>query len=288
MTTIVQAPLLRIPPFPGARVRTFAAAPSRKTSRIGDAAIDKLIAMLAREQVGGTYWGTRPALPEVSYTLIAVRDRSAREDAVDKLGPSPAVFCRPNEGECDPWHLVGGATLCVVDADDELALIAAIAGCRVHCIGQGRFSALDSRYGGRPELREAVRKHVTDIAYADPFSGGSIEADRAVALSASWRALVDSNRDLKGVFGVARWKRVAVAPLLWPGDGGKVFGRSVRSLGKGDRVAVWRSRLPARTFRDLQERGVAFVEMEDGFIRSSGLGADCIPPQSVVLDRLGI
>ncbi|MBA3730078.1 MAG: capsule biosynthesis protein, partial [Sphingomonas sp.] len=30
------------------------------------------------------------------------------------------------------------------------------------------------------------------------------------------------------------------------------------------------------------------MEAEDGFIRSIGLGADCIPPLSLVVDRLGI
>jgi capsular polysaccharide export protein len=38
---------------------------------------------------------------------------------------------------------------------------------------------------------------------------------------------------------------------------------------------------------ELRQRGAQLIEVEDGFIRSAGLGADCVPPLSIVVDRLG-
>jgi capsular polysaccharide export protein len=39
---------------------------------------------------------------------------------------------------------------------------------------------------------------------------------------------------------------------------------------------------------ELDHSGAELIEVEDGFIRSAGLGADCVPPLSIVVDRLGV
>jgi len=55
-----------------------------------------------------------------------------------------------------------------------------------------------------------------------------------------------------------------------------------------DRLIVWGID-PAQALKDLAERsGAALLHMEDGFIRSVGLGSDFIAPQSLVLDRAGM
>jgi capsular polysaccharide export protein len=59
-------------------------------------------------------------------------------------------------------------------------------------------------------------------------------------------------------------------------------------VSKGQRLAVWRSRVAPAQLVELDQRGIQPIEIEDGFIRSVGLGADCIPPLSIVADRLGI
>ncbi len=51
---------------------------------------------------------------------------------------------------------------------------------------------------------------------------------------------------------------------------------------------MWKSRTSARNLARLQRGGAQLVEVEDGFIRSSGLGAECVPPLSIVVDRSGI
>ena len=42
-----------------------------------------------------------------------------------------------------------------------------------------------------------------------------------------------------------------------------------------------------RSLGQLEREGAVFVEVEDGFLRSRGLGADCIPPLSITVDRAG-
>ncbi|WP_438827162.1 capsular polysaccharide export protein, LipB/KpsS family, partial [Sphingomonas bacterium] len=56
----------------------------------------------------------------------------------------------------------------------------------------------------------------------------------------------------------------------------------------GGAVAAWPSRIPAATLAQAARRGVPLVEVEDGFVRSVGLGANLVPPLSVTVDPIGI
>jgi capsular polysaccharide export protein len=53
-------------------------------------------------------------------------------------------------------------------------------------------------------------------------------------------------------------------------------------------LAIWPSRVPLTLVSDAQAQGVELVRIEDGFLRSRGLGAALHPPGSIVVDRSGI
>lgn len=60
------------------------------------------------------------------------------------------------------------------------------------------------------------------------------------------------------------------------------------TLGSGDRMLVWGPRAPDEVVQLGRASGARILQVEDGFIRSVGLGSDLIRPQSVVLDGRGI
>ena len=158
------------------------------------------------------------------------------------------------------------------DPDPDHELVGAIASSAVNGIS--------------PELRVAFRTRALDgVTYVDPFTGDDISPAEAIAYCAHWRRLIDANRDLKGAIGFAFWKRPTVEPLLWPGS--KVRFVSRPNVDSGP-YAVWKSRTSNGVLDELDHRGVPIVEVEDGFIRSAGLGADCVPPLSIVVDRSGV
>jgi capsular polysaccharide export protein len=274
------ADFLRVPPFPGARAASFVgpAAPSQ----LDDEALDRLIDRVTALRVGGCYWGIQPQLPGTAYALVRTADpqRPPEPLAMDSAGRR--VFIA--QPEADPWHLVSGAAEVVVRGGDELALVAALAGVPVRCTGDGPFKILEG--GGRPQLREAFRSHVLSRCI-DPFTGAPIDFAEAVELCGFWRRLIDSNRDIGAAVGFALWKRKTVAPLLW---GGKAvpFAGTVPDPKPDDHIAVWKARTGSRNLARLAASGAQLIEVEDGFIRSAGLGAECIPPLSIVVDRSGI
>src|SRR5205814_3516098 len=53
-------------------------------------------------------------------------------------------------------------------------------------------------------------------------------------------------------------------------------------------IAVWASRIPEGLADAAACRGVPLVRVEDGFVRSVGLGSDFLPAASLVFDRSGM
>jgi capsular polysaccharide export protein len=83
---------------------------------------------------------------------------------------------------------------------------------------------------------------------------------------------------------------VTADPLLWDGSGPVRYARASQAalLTAGDAAIAWKSRTPAALLHALDLRGVVPGEIEDGMIRSVGLGANCVPPLSIIVDRRGI
>lgn len=291
MNLVESKPFLRVPPFPGSR-RADLVGSTRSGPSVARTEPADLIADLRRWKIGGDYWEKQPQLPVRPYTLVKVADpaQAAAHASGDPVliwsdGRAGLQSQAAVSGPCDPWHLLQNATRVVVDADDELALIAAIAGVPLVTVGEDRFSDLSG--GNVAALEVAVGRHVIDaFEYVNPYTGERIDAGAASRLCAFWRELIDSNRDISAAFGFAFWKRPTVAPLLWAGED-VPFASDVKPTRRGA-VAVWKSRTPPQVVEVLEREGAKLIEVEDGFIRSTGLGSDCVPPLSIVVDRKGV
>lgn len=122
-----------------------------------------------------------------------------------------------------------------------------------------------------------------------PFTGEPITREDADLIIGEWARWIDANRAIRVASGMAWWKRARIGQFLWSDDGGapRFTDDADEAIAwAGDRrIAVWPSRAPA----GLNERaGDRLVRVEDGFIRSIGLGAALHPPLSVVVDASGI
>ena len=147
-------------------------------------------------------------------------------------------------------------------------------------------AALRNKPWGEGLLRAVERTLLDGCDYRDPFTGEAITALAAVELLGEWRRLIEANRAAAAVCGVARWKRVTMDALLWDGTG-PVRHAGAGRVPEGGLVLAWKTRTPVAVLETLAARGVAVGEIEDGMIRSAGLGANCVPPLSVIVDAAG-
>ena len=282
-------PFLRSPPFPNVDPAVAAVSlpvDGRAAHGVTDAALDQIRAA----RVGGCFWGARPdpvrRLVRVGTPLDA---RVFVEMDSDQIGLLPGkgaahVAGRMLPADCDPWHLIEGAQAIHAGAEDEWSLIAGLMGVPV--IGADGVAVEPAR------LHTALRARLTAAQYRDPFSGGTIDVTQAIAQLADWRRHLDGNRGLSAASGMAFWKREAIRAFLWDGERSPPFLSARRGLRKAQReggaMAVWPSRVPAAIVAQAEAEGIPVARVEDGFLRSRGLGAALHPPGSIVVDRSGI
>lgn len=280
-------PFLRIPTFPGRKVDGFARTPSGDNLR---AEAEDHVALIRELRVGGTYWAAQPPLPH-DYVLLRSEDALEIDTVQDAGGPIVLWSPRPAagagkavvvSGDCDPWHMLAGAKALFCEVEDELSTIAALLGVPTY-VRSHQSCSFELRSEDAASL---LVRELGDMRAANPFTGEEMSLRQTIELCGFWRALVDSNRDIAGALGFAFWKRDNVAPLLWGGSGPVRF-EGIGPASDSRPYAIWRSKVAEDSIASLESMGTPLIEVEDGFLRSQGLGADCVPPLSITVDRLG-
>ncbi|HWU72816.1 MAG TPA: beta-3-deoxy-D-manno-oct-2-ulosonic acid transferase [Sphingomonas sp.] len=206
-------------------------------------------------------------------------------DSARAARPADDVKC-----EIDPWSLLDDAAILVAHGDDEWVAVAVIAGARVRFLSAGRFGA-----GGddMARLRRIVVEDITRVRYRDPFNGEDAAIGETIALLGDWRRTLDSNRGIVAACGFSWWKRREIARFLWTPQHPMRFCRSEAhafafAARQHGAVAIWPSRVSDSMVATAADKQVPLVRVEDGFVRSVGLGSNLVPPSSVTVDRRGI
>ncbi|MBI3154590.1 MAG: capsular polysaccharide biosynthesis protein [Burkholderiales bacterium] len=118
--------------------------------------------------------------------------------------------------------------------------------------------------------------------YVDPETGRRCEPERLIEWLALQRRMRERFAPEVVAVGFSRWKKPIVRAYF---GGSQVrFLRGGRTLAAGQTVALW----GRRPLPPLAGPPAAVVRLEDGFLRSVGLGAELARPLSWVMDDLGI
>jgi len=196
----------------------------------------------------------------------------------------------------DPWSVLGRSRALWVGGNDELAALGALTGQQVLCHSPG----LAAGWGltrDSPTIPQRVSFDIIDFAaailmrgarYGDPRTGQAIDAEAAIALLAEWRAISKANRAIGCCVGISFWKRRRMAAFFHNGQTPPRFAKTARQalhLSGTKNIAVWNSRVPLGL---PEQAGQRLLRLEDGFIRSLGLGSGFLPPSSIVVDSRGI
>lgn len=281
-------PFLRSPPFPGI-APAVAAVSAARADTSGPAVDDALIEAIALARVGGCFWGrqvtgVKLVVGAAIHPPAWMTKGLAREEigVLGARGTWAGGQLLPTA--CDPWTLAEQADTICATPDDEIAVVAAMLGKAVH--------GADGALLDPAKLRATLAKRIADAVYRDCHSGAATDAARVVAILADWRRYIDANQGLAAASGMAFWKRKVIRHFLWDGERAPPFLDAARGLAKaraqGGALAIWPSRVPPATAAKAAAEGVPLARVEDGFLRSRGLGAALHPPGSVVVDRTGL
>lgn len=174
-----------------------------------------------------------------------------------------------------PWYAGWGAT------DDRQPQHPAMAR---RAAGTGRRRTVD-------ELFAAGYMHYTRYLNPETHQRGDIQD--VMAWLARQRQVAQRFAGRMIVVGFRRWKAANVQAMLSLKPGAVVFVKNAQAAAalqpQGQDCLICWGRVPPAGLEALAAQcGVRLLRMEDGFVRSVGLGSDLIPPQSFVLDGRGI
>ena len=190
-----------------------------------------------------------------------------------------------------PWRLLDGATA-VYTVSSQLGFEAILAGHRPRVFGQPCYAGWGLTEDAAPIPRR--RRSLTRVqlfaalmilapTWYDPCRDRLCEFEEAVdQLEAEVRAF---RADRRGhvASGMRLWKRSRLQaffgqqkPLIFENDPSHA---ATLALKHNRNLLIWAAKAPP---------DLAATRVEDGFLRSRGLGADLIPPLSLVTDDLGI
>jgi len=199
-----------------------------------------------------------------------------------------------------PWELLEGA-VAVYTVSSQLGFEAIFAGHKPRVFGQPFYAGWGLTQDEHPLPRRTRR-----LTRAQLFAAAMILAptwydpydDRLCALEDVIETLAAQARawreDYEGyvAHGMRLWKRGplqrffgAETRLIFDDKPARAVSRAAR---KGRGLLVWAGKESEDLRRAAQAAGVPLCRVEDGFLRSRGLGADLVPPLSLVRDDLGI
>lgn len=201
-------------------------------------------------------------------------------------GHLTAADLRPGEVLCDapvsPWRLVGDAAA-VYAVSSQLGYEAMLAGHRPRLFGQPFHAgwglsddeAPVPRRMGRTTLHALfAATHLLAPVWYDPCRDALTDLEGAIRqLEAEARAHAQ-DRDGHLALGMRLWKRRPLAEFFGEGRGVRFTNRASARVS-----LVWAGRMA---------EAPQALRVEDGFLRSRGLGAALVPPLSLVADSRGI
>lgn len=162
----------------------------------------------------------------------------------------------------------------------------------------------DDRHPGMAALRQRrnAKRTLEDLfaaaylqyaRYIEPATGAPGTIFDAIDWLARNKQANDATRGELWCVGMGIWKRAVVRPFLESPSTRLRFVRSAAALarktpGPNARVVIWGIRNEEAVRKVAGVKGIPVWRMEDGFLRSVGLGSDLHRPVSLVLDRAGI
>jgi len=190
----------------------------------------------------------------------------------------------------------------VYTVSSQMGFEAVLLGKPVHCFGMPFYAGwgltLDRlRCARRTRVRTPEELFAAACLkyarYVHPVSGRPCGIADAIRLLAEQRRVNERNRGFHACVGFRWWKRPhARAFLESTGGTTRFYYRTASAVDDAWRnhgeVVVWGAREPEGLAEECAESGVRLTRMEDGFVRSVGLGSDFLRPGSLVLDDTGI
>ncbi|MBB3230184.1 capsular polysaccharide biosynthesis protein [Halomonas stenophila] len=236
--------------------------------------------------------------PEAEILVKVHPDVIAGKKTGHLLAHADHPRCRLIAEDLNPWALFDAVeTVHVVTS--QLGFEALLAGKRVVCHGLPFFAGWGLTDDRQSCPRRGLTRSLAQLfaaaylgycRYANPYTGQPSTLEATIALITDQRRQRERLAGDWVACGFSGWKRGFVGDFL--GDEARCRHRrgpaALEHARPGERLLSWSTGVDDRLHDACARASVPLWRMEDGFIRSVGLGVDLARPLSLVLDQRGI
>lgn len=208
----------------------------------------------------------------------------------DQLTPGQAARVRVLQQDVHPAGLLQRADA-VYAVTSQMGFEGLLWGKPVHCFGMPFYAGWGLTHDHLPApvrrkpmaIENLVHATLIDYPrYMDPETGARCSVERVVDWMSLQRRMRERFPAHMMAWRFSPWKKPIVRRFF---QGSQLhFVNKVEQIPEHASLIVWGQRLPM----DHLPKQVAQLQLEDGFLRSVGLGADLVQPLSWVVDRCGM
>ncbi len=204
----------------------------------------------------------------------------------------------------------------VYTVSSQLGFDALMAGCQVNCFGQPFYSGwgltrdhIEPHSGSNKDitLRRCAKPTINQVAFAayhqyarylEPYDRTVSDINTIIPILAHIRDTYNKNRCIESFYQVTPWKRKRIKKMFkphgssaWPGKK-LFFSNPEKAIAMAKKrhgsLVAWSSRIDDTLQAKCAKQKVPLLRLEDGFVRSVGLGANFNLPMSLIIDGKGI
>ena len=227
--------------------------------------------------------------------VIAGKKRGFLADYAKSLGVQVISL------DCSPISLLAQADVAYT-VTSQMGFETLMLGKEVHCFGMPFYAGwgltIDKQTCSRRTRKRSLEEifaaaYMLYARYVNPIREERCDIYDTISLLAEQRRQNERNRMFHACLGFRWWKKPYARAYLKSTGGETSFYRSARhaiaqAKARGGEVVVWSSAVTDELQQQCDKAFVPLARMEDGFIRSVGLGSDFNWPYSLVVDRKGI
>lgn len=240
------------------------------------------------------------------YPLESIRVKTHPDVIVGKKRGFLADYAK-NHGvqvisiDYSPISLLSQADV-VYTVTSQMGFEALMLGKEVHCFGMPFYAGWGLTIDKQTFPRRTRKRSIEEVfaaaymlyaRYVNPIREERCDIHETISLLAEQRRQNERNRSFHACLGFRWWKKPYAKEYLKSTGGETSFYRNARravaqAKARGGEVVVWSSGVTDDLQQQCDRASVTLARMEDGFIRSVGLGSDFNWPYSLVVDRKGI
>lgn len=190
----------------------------------------------------------------------------------------------------------------VYTVTSQMGFEALLWGKEVHCFGMPFYAGWGLTHDYLSCVRRTKQRKLAEVfaaaymqyaRYVNPITGQPCTIFDTLRLLTTQRQINERNRGYTAALGFKHWKKPHARAFLQATHSTLQFfhaeEQAINAAKKNKgRLAVWASSASPDLPRKCAEAHVPLVRLEDGFLRSVGLGSDYGSPLSLVLDTEGI